>query len=50
MQHPVLTLGDGLGSRVVLHEGSSTHSGSYVVEECETEEAHLSQQSTSSAD
>jgi hypothetical protein len=35
MQHPVLTLGDGLGSRVVLHEGSSTHSGGYVVEECD---------------
>ena len=35
MQHPVLTLGDGLGSRVVLHEGSSVHSGGYVVEECD---------------
>lgn len=35
MQHPVLTLGDGLGSRVVLHEGSSAHSGDYVVEECD---------------
>jgi hypothetical protein len=35
MQHPVLTLGDGLGSRVVLHEGSSAHSGGYLVEECE---------------
>ena len=31
----MLTLGDGLGSRVVLHEGSSTHSGDYVVEECD---------------
>ena len=38
MQHPILTLGDGLGSRVVLHEGSSTHSGSYVVEECDSDE------------
>ena len=35
MQYPVLTLGDGLGSRVVLHEGSSAHSGDYVVEECD---------------
>ncbi len=33
-QYPVLTLGDGLGSRVVLQEGNSTHSGRYVVEEC----------------
>ena len=35
MQYPVLTLGEGLGSRVVFHEGSSTHSGGYVVEECD---------------
>ena len=35
----MLTLGDGLGSRVVLHEGSSTHSGNYVVEECDRSEA-----------
>ena len=35
MQHPVLTLGDGLGSRVVLHEGSFAHSGEYVVEDPE---------------
>ena len=39
LQYPVLTLGDGLGSRVVLHEGSSTHSGDYVVEECDGNEA-----------
>ena len=26
------------GSRVVLHEGSSAHSGSYVVEECDSSE------------
>ena len=39
IQHPVLTLGDGLGSRVVLHEGSSTHSGNYVVEECDSSES-----------
>ena len=38
MQYPVLTLGDGLGSRVVLHEGSSAHSGGYVVEECDSSE------------
>ena len=38
MQYPVLTLGDGLGSRVVLHEGSSAHSGGYVVEECDSGE------------
>ena len=35
IQYPVLTLGDGLGSRVVLHEGSSAHSRDYVVEECD---------------
>jgi len=34
-QYPVLTLGDGLGSRLVLHEGHSYESGGYVVEECE---------------
>ena len=34
-QYPVLTLGDGLGSRLVLHEGHSSESGGYVVEECE---------------
>ena len=34
-QHPVLTLGDDLGSRVVLYEGHSPVSGGYVVEECE---------------
>ena len=34
----MLTLGDGLGSRVVLHEGSSAHSGGYVVEECDSSE------------
>ena len=38
-QYPVLTLGDGLGSRVVLHQGSSTHSGDYVVEECDSSKA-----------
>ena len=38
MQYPVLTLGDGLDSRVVLHEGSSAHSGGYVVEECDSSE------------
>jgi hypothetical protein len=27
-----------LGSRVVLHEGSSAHSGDYVVEECDSGE------------
>lgn len=37
-QYPVLSLGEGLGSRVVLHEGSSCFSGSYVVEECVEEE------------
>ena len=37
-QYPVLTLGDGLGSRVVLHEGNSAHSGDYVVEECDGSE------------
>ena len=36
MQYPVLTLGDGLGSRVTLHEGNSTNSGDYVVEECDS--------------
>ncbi len=30
----MLTLGDGLGLRVVLQEGNSTHTGRYVVEEC----------------
>ena len=34
----MLTLGDGLGSRVVLHEGRSSHSGDYVVEECDNGE------------
>ena len=34
-QYPVLTLGDDLGSRVVLYEGHSPVSGAYVVEECE---------------
>lgn len=34
-QYPVLTLGDDLGSRVVLYEGHSPVSGGYVVEECE---------------
>ena len=34
----MLTLGDGLGSRVVLHKGSSAHSGKYVVEECDSDE------------
>ena len=36
IQYPVLSLGDGLGSRVVLHEGSSVHSGRYVVEESDS--------------
>ena len=31
----MLTLGDDLGSRVVLYEGHSSVSGGYVVEECE---------------
>lgn len=30
-----MTMGEGLGSRVVLHEGRSELSGQYVVEECE---------------
>ena len=30
-----MTMADGLGSRVVLHEGLSSLSGSYVVEECD---------------
>ena len=34
-QYPVLTLGDDLGSRVVLYKGHSPVSGGYVVEECE---------------
>ena len=38
-QYPVLTLGDGLGSRVVLHKGNSAHSGDYVVEECDGSES-----------
>ena len=33
----MLTLGDGLGSRVVLYKGSSAHSGGYVVE-CDSSE------------
>ena len=37
LQHPVLSLGEGLGSRVVLYKGHSDFSGSYVVEECESE-------------
>lgn len=37
-QYPVLSLGEGLGSRVVLHEGSSPFTGRYVIEECEEEE------------
>ena len=39
MQYPLLTLLDGLGSRVVLHEGSSAHSGGYVVEECDSSDS-----------
>lgn len=34
----MLSLGEGLGSRVVLHEGSSPFTGGYVIEECEEEE------------
>ncbi len=34
-QYPVMTLGEGLGSRVILHEGQSSLSGSYVIEECD---------------
>ena len=30
-----MTMGEGLGSRVVLHEGCSALSGPYVVEECD---------------
>ena len=30
-----MTLGDGLGSRMVLHEASSAHGRGYVVEECD---------------
>lgn len=30
-----MTMGEGIGSRVILHEGSSDQSGPYVVEECE---------------
>ena len=35
LQYPVMTTGEGLGSRVVLHEGCSLLSGRYVVEECQ---------------
>lgn len=35
LQYPVLSLGEGLGSRVVLHEGSMDNGDKYLVEECE---------------
>ena len=34
----MLSLGDELGSRVTLDEGSSLLNGKYVMEECENEE------------
>ena len=37
-KYPVLTLGDGLGSRVVVYKGCSSYSGEYVVEECDSGE------------
>ena len=38
LQCPVLSLGEGLGSRVVLYEGASVFTGRYVIEEGEEEE------------
>ena len=36
-QVPFLSIGDDIGNRVVLHEGNSTFSGNYVVEDVDDE-------------
>lgn len=40
-KYPVLTLGDGLGSRVIVYKGCSSYSGEYVVEECDSKDGRV---------